>query len=254
MDSDFLKQENWPVLGQGNHSAASQKLYDWCGKISRYISALTDRVKQLEGNQTENLNEIKNLKNDLREANDSVKTSNISSNWVQVLKTGGKNVKKPDEQLVVANATINELNEREKRKKNIIIYGVPESGKEVMVERRKEDEKKIAEIMCKIGQDDVKPVFSRRLKSKDAQKPGPLLVELSDKSLRNPILLAAKKLKNYNEHERVYISPDLTEAERQLDFQLRQERNKLNAALGSESPFRYGIRGNQLQRFKKNTV
>ncbi len=49
-----------------------------------------------------------------------------------------------------------------------------------------------------------------------------------------------------------FISPDLTEAERQHDCQLRQEINKLNSQLATDSHFRYGIRGNQIQWFKKN--
>jgi hypothetical protein len=44
-----------------------------------------------------------------------------------------------------------------------------------------------------------------------------------------------------------FISPDLTEAERQHDCQLRQEINKLNSQLATDSHFRYGIRGNQIQ-------
>ena len=37
-----------------------------------------------------------------------------------------------------------------------------------------------------------------------------------------------------------------------VPISVRQERNKMNATLAPDSPFRYGIRGNQIQRFKKN--
>jgi len=129
---------------------------------------------------------------------------------------------------------------------------VPESTQQVLTEKRAEDEQKISDILKFIEKSDVKPVYTRRLKSKDSSKPGPILVEFADASLRNPVLLAAKKLRTSEDHKLVYISPDLTEAERQLDYKLRQERNKLNASLTADSPFRYGIRGNQLQRFKRN--
>lgn len=248
---EFLLQENWPSLGQGNHSEVTKKLHEWCGKISQLVLSLSERVKQLENNETRNLNDISNLKNDI-ETVKTVKPSNISNEWVQIVTKGSKNAKKPPEQLIVANAAINELNEREKRKKNVIIYGVPESTKEVLTEKRAEDELKVSEIFSFIEKSDVKPVYSRRLRSKDSSKPGPILVELTDVSVRNPVLLAAKKLRGSEDHKLVYISPDLTEAERQLDYKLRQERNKLNASLTADSPFRYGIRGNQIQRFKKN--
>jgi len=60
----------------------------------------------------------------------------------------------------------------------------------------------------------VKPAYSRRLKSRDSSKPAPILVELADLSTRNPVLLAAKKLRDSENFKLVYISPDLTEAER----------------------------------------
>jgi hypothetical protein len=136
----------------------------------------------------------------------------------------------------------------EKRETNLIIYVLPESIKSDLAEKRAEDEKKIKEILISFDKYEVKPVFSRRLNSKEPSKPGPILVELAEVSLRNPVLLAAKKLKTSKDHMDVYISPDLTEAERRLDFELRQERNKLNSQLGKEVPFRYGIRGNQLNK------
>jgi hypothetical protein len=208
-------------------------------------------VKQLETKDKENLNEISKLKNDLESTKNLAKPSSISNEWVQVVTKGAKNAKKPIDQLTVANATISELQEREKRKKNVIIYGVPESTSLNLTDKKAEDETKIKLILTAIDKSDVSPVYSRRLKSKDSSKPGPLLVELSDTSLRNPVLLAAKKLRENDNYKSVYISPDLTEAERQLDYKLRQERNRLNSALGADSPFRYGIRGNQVQRFKK---
>ncbi|ESO01856.1 hypothetical protein HELRODRAFT_161035 [Helobdella robusta] len=60
--------------------------------------------------------------------------------------------------------------------------------------------------------------YSKRLKSKNPIKPGPLLVDLSDAAIRNAVLLAAKKLREFDKFKSVYISPDLTEAERQLDY------------------------------------
>jgi hypothetical protein len=250
MDLEFLKEEKWPKLGNTAGEPA-KKLHEWCGKISHFLLSLNGRVKLLENKEKENQTEIDKLKSDLEAAKKLAKPSNISNEWVQVVTKGAKNAKKPADQLTVANATINELQEREKRKKNVIIYGIPESTSATLTDKKADDELKIKEILRVIDKPDISPVYSRRLKSKDSNKPGPVLVELSDTSLRNPVLLAAKKLREVDEYKSVYISPDLTEAERQLDYKLRQERNKLNAELGPDSPFRYGIRGNQVQRFKK---
>ena len=71
----------------------------------------------------------------------------------------------------------------------------------------------------------MEPVDVRRLRFKTVGKPGKILVELQDDSLRNPIL--AKVLTSKTEHQSVNISRYLTEAEKQQDFALRSERNKL---------------------------
>ena len=66
--------------------------------------------------------------------------------------------------------------------------------------------------------------------------------------MRNPVLLAAKKLRLDDNYKKIYISPDLTEAERKLVFELRQERNKLNKELGENTPFRYCIESSDSTR------
>ena len=86
----------------------------------------------------------------------------------------------------------------------------------------------------------------RRLKSKDTNKPGPIIIELSDVCFRNPLLLAAKRLREKEAYKSIYISPDLTEAQRSLDYDLRKKRNEANSTLAEDSPFQYGIRGDQL--------
>ncbi len=131
---------------------------------------------------------------------------------------------------------------------------IPESKKEILTEKRAEDEEKIKEILNAIGKNDITPAYTRRLKSKDTSKPGPILVELKDDAIRNPLLLAAKKLREKEEFRTIYISPDLTETERALDFELRKQRNEANSKLEENSPFRFGIRGNQIVKFKKQQI
>ncbi|ESO11721.1 hypothetical protein HELRODRAFT_166741 [Helobdella robusta] len=194
-----VSEKKWPKLENAAGEPA-KKLHKWCGKISHLLLSLIDRVKQLEAKDKQNLLEIVTLKHDLESAKKEAAKSNVSTqSWVDVVTRGTKNAKKPVEQLMVANTTISELQEREKRKKNIIIYGVPESSAPNPTDKRTEDEAKIKEII-----------------------------------LRNPVLLAAKKLSDVEGFKSVYIAPDLTEAERQLDYKLRQHRNSLNAELGAD--------------------
>jgi len=58
----------------------------------------------------------------------------------------------------VANA-ISEMNDREKRKKNVIIHGVTESARENLTDKRADDDAKIKEIFKTVGKEDVAPIY-----------------------------------------------------------------------------------------------
>jgi len=165
------------------------------------------------------------------------------SEWSTVVK---RNAKKPVEQLTVVNAAINETIDREKRAKNIVIYGVPESNQE---KKEEEDKQKICNIFKEMEVNSSNIKFIKRLRSRDETKPGPILVGLSDTSERNPVLIAARKLRIKNDMKNIYVSPDMTEAQRLEDYQLRKKRNELNNSRKENEPFRYAIRGNTIVKF-----
>jgi hypothetical protein len=73
---------------------------------------------------------------------------------------------------------------------------------------------------------------------------------LNEATERNPILAKAKELRNKAIYADVYISPDLTEAERLQDYELRKQRDKMNDERKKEDPFRYAVRGNAVVKFK----
>ena len=106
---------------------------------------------QLKDKETQNLEQIRKLKSDFETANKAVKPNEISTNWVQVVTKGSKNPRKSSEQIAVTNTTINQLNEREKRKKYLVIYDVTESMKSIFIKRRAEDEKKLKKFLNSLG-------------------------------------------------------------------------------------------------------
>ena len=152
---------------------------------------------------------------------------------------------------MVVNMVTIEQEQKRRKAKNVILFGVKESSKENVDDMKKEDENCVFNVLKAIGKEDIKPTFIKRIKSKKLNIPGPILVELPNEADRNPVLASAKKLAK-SEYKDVYISPDLTEAERLLEYELRTERNKLNQSLEQSSPFRYGIRNNQIIRINKN--
>ncbi len=185
---------------------------------------------------------VNRIQNETRASlTESVKT------WSSVAKS-----KQPVEQLIVVNAAINEAKDRERRKKNVVVFGLKESTKTAESEKQLDDKINVEKMIDATGST-AKILFVKRFKSK-SDKPGPVLVGLTEFEDRNPLLLKAKNLKQKSGYESVYISPDLTDAERMEDRNLRKQRDDLNAKRNSGDPFRYAIRGNQIVKFKVQSV
>ena len=132
------------------------------------------------------------------------------------------------------NVVADENKERNKKEKNIIVFGLEESKKDSITEKKEEDMNqvnKICEILS-LQNADVEGVF--RLNAKDKEKPKPLVMVLKNKEARNKFLFAAKNLKSSSEHKSVFLCPDLTEAQRLKYKQLVKIRNEKNDKLRGE--------------------
>jgi hypothetical protein len=106
-----------------------------------------------------------------------------------------------------------------------------------------------------------------RLKSKDNNKHGRILIECKSRQDKIEILKNARNLKDKEEYKQVFINNDLTNAQLDNEKRLRTERNKKNDELeqmgpnglkyglytftdGNESKFYWGIRNGKLKRIK----
>ncbi len=87
--------------------------------------------------------------------------TNNHNNW----STAISKTKAPISQLVVVNAAINEQKNRDKRKNNLVIFGIPESQKATIEEKMKEDGERIVKLFKDIDSETM-PVFQRLLYSK----------------------------------------------------------------------------------------
>ena len=108
----------------------------------------------------------------------------------------------------------------------------------------------------------------RRLKTKNSNTTGPVIIELESISQKFKVLKASKQLNKNGEHKHIYINPDRTIAELDLEKKLRAERNQKNSELeftgtsgmkygkfsfsDGKQPeeFYWGIRNSKLQRIK----
>lgn len=224
-----------------------------CMNLDKWINDVMKRVAVLEEKCKEKDNKIAVLEATVNELTEKCNaptqtTVNDIASWSTV---ASKNIKKSKEQIAVLNAVAIEESNKKRIEKNIIIFGVPESKKSVQAEILADDTDAVNEILSIIDKKEIKPVHIKRIRSK--KSPGPIIIELSDAKDKLPILTAAKKLRSIEEYKSIYINPDLTDAERKLDFDLRTQRNKLNEEIkGKNEQFRYGIRNNAVVKVKIN--
>ena len=117
------------------------------------------------------------------------------------------------------NTVIYEELEREKRKSNLLIFGLTNEGE---AEDANKFSTKVTGIQVSIGVDKNSMRKARRFRSSNesSMAPAPVFVQMSSEATRNLVLREARKLRGLSGMDRVNIKPDQTEAERVLEKQL----------------------------------
>ena len=115
-----------------------------------------------------------------------------------------------------------EREEKERKKLNIIIHGIPESMKKEPGDRKGEDTTVVKKIFSKLG---VEAEVDNVIRLGKVVENGNRLtkVVLNDFEKKREILNNAKRLKSCQEFGRIFISPDMTREEREQDKKLRDE-------------------------------
>ena len=171
--------------------------------------------------------------------------------WTTVINKSLKNLKTPEkmpkQQIEVINSVMSEQMDREKRKKNVLVFGLETKGED---KNGSELMTKINQIFHSIGLDPKIILRARRFRAKENGAVPPVFIQLKEEVDRNTVLSAARSKKL---NEGVYLKPDLTEAERELEKQLRKRRDELNVeAEEGRQPFRWVIRGeNIIKRYRQ---
>ena len=113
-----------------------------------------------------------------------------------------------------------EVSERDKRRMNVVVMGVPEVDEEndkVVIDSVIKELVEEMHIECEVG---------GRI-GKKSDKMRPLRVKLTELSDKRRILSRAKNLKNKIGMEKFYIVPDLTQEPQREDKRLRDEVKRL---------------------------
>ena len=121
-----------------------------------------------------------------------------------------------------------EMKEREERSQNVVFYGLEESREGEVEARRKEETERVKEVVRKIGvelKEEVEVKFrAGKRKEGEGEKPRPLIVKISDDETRERIFKDSRNLARVPELRSVFVSQDLTWAQRE---EARKEEKEL---------------------------
>ena len=119
-------------------------------------------------------------------------------------------------------SVLNEIEDRNRRKMNLIISGLPEHLDGSAELRRTADVAEVDALLRKLS-DGVGVRFShvRRIGSIASGKSRPICVMLSNETERRNFLSRAKQLRAMPNYRNVYINPDLTPSQREENIRLR---------------------------------
>ena len=153
-------------------------------------SMIAEELKEKEEKAEKRMNEIMRGKTEIEGKQlDEVKR--------EVIKESLKEIKKEkDERKIERISGKVEQMEREQKKKNVVVYNLPESKREEARERYREDEEACRTIFEGIGVEQVEQNQLIRLGKREENKTRPVLVKLGKEENAREILMKAKRLRN----------------------------------------------------------
>jgi Holliday junction resolvase RusA-like endonuclease len=111
---------------------------------------------------------------------------------------------------------VTEAIDRERRRNNLMVFGLPEGTDE-------EDLEQMTDIIsCVVQGTKVDFVTAGRL-GKKCEKCRPLRITIEDFNERRLVLVNAKRLKSMSGKEQIFIAPDMTKLQQDVDRNLREE-------------------------------
>ncbi len=131
--------------------------------------------------------------------------------------------------------SIAELEERDRRKSNLMFFGAEESKSDDTDTRKTHDIMKVKEICEELGKDvNVEKVVRLGKKSEDTVRP--IKVTLTTPEMKKKVLMKAKNLRESKNEKskKIFIEPDLTPIQRTEEQELLKEVKKKNAEARGE--------------------
>ena len=199
-----------------------------CSTCTKVAKVLNNKIKLLAKEIEDVKKEIKDIKTGQEETNKNID---------DIKKDCNKNKEEID--LVdkrVKQSIFAELREREEKRCNVIIHGVPEADNDDLtgMEKKELDIQSVLKITDEILQEekydkqDLK--FVKRLGEKN-DNPRPILLGLRNEDSKCLLLKNAKNLRDSVNYSEINVVPDLTKQQRLEEVELGQEAARRNAEM-----------------------
>ena len=121
-----------------------------------------------------------------------------------------------------------EMEERDERSQNLVIYGMEETTDGTAEERKENDKKKVKEVMEGIGVEGEVEVRFRagRRQEEPNPRPRPLIITFKDDECRAQVLRNARKLARIPNLKSIFVATDMTWAQREEARKMERERRE----------------------------
>ena len=199
-----------------------------CQKVSSKLNKSLNEVKEENARLREKVEALERILDqvDKRIGKIENKTEKVKESLVDVEKEMASGMEKAKEE--AKKDMKDEMREMEEKSGNIVVYGLKESA-EPDAEKRSEEEnakvKEMAERMRVELKGEVAMKWRCGKRNEDANaKPRPMVVKVSDDETRENLFRNARTLNRFEEWKGVFVSQDLTYAQRE---EARKEEKKL---------------------------
>ena len=203
-----------------------------CHVCRKVVAKFNRKFKDLEG-EVKKLNERVNVLELEKETlaqkveNMELKTDKVKEGLEGVEKEVVSGMEKAKEE--VKQDMGREMKEREERGQNVVIYGLEEPTASETEERKREEKRKVEEVVNEIGvaiNGGIKVKFraGRKMEGEAGARPRPLIVHVPDDETRERIFRGARNLSRVPAMKKVFVGQDLTWAQRE---EARKEEKRL---------------------------
>jgi hypothetical protein len=137
-------------------------------------------------------------------------------------------------------SVLSELALRKAKENNIVIHGFSEIDSKIGEDRKAHDTEKVRNLfnVCKVDKDLFKPSKIIRLGRFDKEKPArPILVQFETRDVKRQLFRNIKILREDESYKDIRVKNDMTRAEREEEFKLRQEARRLSEQDSGEHRF-----------------